>query len=105
MKHYALVFRATRALTPGELKQRAFDIQAWVKQVSQQGIELDPRNFGDTAATLVMEAGTVISRSALPDPSVTTIVFFAAPDSDRALSVARIHPGLKYGVTVEVREW
>jgi hypothetical protein len=36
---------------------------------------------------------------------LATIVFFDTGDRDQAVNIARIHPGLHYGVTVEVREW
>ena len=39
------------------------------------------------------------------NPALANIVFFDAPSKEEALEIARIHPGLHYGVTVEVREW
>jgi len=38
-------------------------------------------------------------------PRSFTIVFFDASSKEQAVEIARIHPGLHYGVTVEVREW
>jgi hypothetical protein len=100
-----MVFRSTRALTPSELQQRALDIQAWVKKVTEMGVTLDPRNFGRTVANLSTKNGELASRSEPEDPSLATIVFFDAADGDEALAIARIHPGLRYGVTLELREW
>lgn len=105
MKHYALIFRATRTLTPEEVKQRASEIGSWAKEVTEMGIELDPRNFGAVVANLSAQGGEVVSSNDANDPSLGTIVFFDAQNSDKALQIARIHPGLHYGVTVEVREW
>src|SRR5882757_5532695 len=105
MKHYALVFHATRTLTPEELKQRAIEIADWVERVTDMGITLDPRNFGETAATLSGEGNEVVSGKGSSSPTPSTIVFFDAPSRDQAVNIARIHPGLRYGVTVEVREW
>ena len=105
MKHYALVFRPTRLLTTEEVKQRQVEIAAWVQRVTSMGIALDPRNFGETAASLFAEGGEVISREVPNEPTFATIVFFDSPSRDQAVSIARIHPGLRYGVTVEVREW
>jgi hypothetical protein len=105
MKHYALIFHATRTLTPEEQKQRAVDIAGWVKKVTDMGITLDPRNFGDTLATFALEDSKVVSRNGSSGPKPATIVFFDAPSSEQAVDIARIHPGLNYGVTVEVREW
>jgi hypothetical protein len=105
MKHYALIFHATRTLTPEEQKQRAVDIAGWVKKVTHMGITLDPRNFGDTLATFALEDSKVVSRNGSSGPKPATIVFFDSPSSEQAVDIARIHPGLNYGVTVEVREW
>jgi len=105
MKHYALIFQATRTLTPEEQKQRAVDIAAWVKKVTDMGITLDPRNFGETLAAFALEDSKVVARDGVGSPQPATIVFFDAPSSEQAVDIARIHPGLRYGVTVEVREW
>src|SRR5882724_6745449 len=105
MKHYALIFHATRTLTPEEQKQRAVDIAGWVKKVTDMGITLDPRNFGDTLASFALEDSQVVSRNGSSGPKPATIVFFDSPSSEQALDIARIHPGLHYGAAVEVREW
>ena len=105
MKHYALIFHSTRTFAHEELKQRAVDIAAWVKKVTDMGITLDPRNFGDTLAAFVMEDSKVVSRNGSSGPKHATIVFFDSPSSEQAVDIARIHPGLHYGATVEVREW
>jgi hypothetical protein len=105
MAHYALIFRATRTLTPEDQKQRAADIAAWVNHVTQIGITLDPRNLGDTVANLSSNGTEIVSREGPGDPALITIVFFDAEGRDQAENIARIHPGLKYGVTVELREW
>jgi hypothetical protein len=105
MKHYALVFHSTRTPTADEQKQRAVEIAAWVEGVTDKGIMLDPRNFGETAANFSAEGSKVVSRDGSSDPTLSTIVFFDSPSRDQAVDIARKHPGLHYGVTVEVREW
>ena len=105
MKHYALIFHATRALTADEQKQRAIEISAWVKKVTEMGIELDPRNFGESLASLSSSGGEIISGLGPSDPKLVTIVYFDSPSGEQAVEIARIHPALHYGVKVEVREW
>ena len=105
MKHYALIFQPTRTVTSEEQKQRGVDIAAWVKKVTDMGIPLDPRNLGDTLAAFALEDSRVVSRNGSSGPKPATIVFFDSPSSEQAVDIARIHPGLRYGVTVEVREW
>jgi hypothetical protein len=105
MKHYALIFHATRTFTPEEQKQRPIEIAAWVKKVTDMGIVLDPRNFTETVANFSLEESKVTSRNGSNDPTLSTIVYFDSPGEEQAMDIARIHPGLHYGVTVEVREW
>jgi len=105
MKHYALLFHTSRTLTPEEVKQRGVEITAWVKQVTNMGITLDPRALGETAATFSGKGSDVIPGNGSVDPTLSNLVFFDSPSKDQAVEVARIHPGLHYGVTVEVREW
>jgi len=105
VKHYALVFRTTRTLTPEELKQRQVEIAAWVKQVTDMGITLDPRALGETAANFSADGDKIVSHEGSSDPTLRNLVFFDSPSRDQAVSIARIHPGLHYGATVEVREW
>lgn len=105
MHHYVLIFRPTRALTADELKQRAVEIPAWVKRVQEMGISLDPKALSHDAIRLSEQDGKITSQEGPIDPALTNLVFFDAASQEQALEVARIHPGLHYGVTVEVREW
>jgi hypothetical protein len=106
MKHYALLFRASRTLTPEELKQRAVDIQLWVKRVTEMGVTLDPRSLGETATRFSTEGGAVVSHEGPSDTALGgPIVFFDSPSREQAMEIARLHPGLHYGVSVELREW
>ena len=105
MKHYALIFRTTRPLTPEELKQRAIDIHAWVERVTEMGITLDPRPLGEMAVRFSTEGNTVVTHDGPSDPSMVNVVFFDSASRDQAVEIARTHPGLHYGSTVEVREW
>jgi hypothetical protein len=105
MKHYALIFRSTRTLTPEEMKQRQVEIASWVERVTDMGITLDPRNFTGIAANLSAQGSEIVSREGSSDPTLGTIVFFDSPSTGQSVEIARMHPGLRYGVTVEVREW
>jgi len=107
MKHYALIFHtnANRTLTPEEHKQRQAEITDWAQQVSAMGVALDPRALGDTAANFSLEGDKIISHDGSSDPTFRNLVFFDSASRDQALHIARTHPGLHYGSTVEVREW
>jgi hypothetical protein len=103
--HYVLIFRPTRKLTADELKQRAVEIPLWVQRVTDMGIKLDPKALGEFAVRFSQQDGTVVTHDGSADPSLTNLVFFDAPGQEQAIEVARIHPGLHYAVTVELREW
>jgi hypothetical protein len=107
MKHYALLFHTNpnRPLTPEEQEQRQVEIAAWAKQVTDMGIKLDPRALGETAANFSVEGGQIVSHDGSSDPEFRNLVFFDSASRDQAVNIARIHPGLHYGSTVEVREW
>ena len=105
MKHYALLFHTSRTLTPDEQKQRTLDIAAWVKSVAEMGVALDPRSLGETAANFSTQGGEIVSRNESGDPTFSNIVFFDCSSREQAVEIARRHPGLHYGVTVEVRQW
>lgn len=105
MHHYVMIFRTTRPFTAEEQQTRPGDIQKWIAHVTSMGIQLDPRNLGDTVANLSQVDGSIVSRTDPTDQSLVTLVYFDAPDNAKALEVARMHPGPHYGVTLELREW
>lgn len=105
MHHYVLIFRPTRTLTAEELKQRAVEIPAWAKRVGGMGITLEPKALSPSAVRLSQQNGSIVSEEGPADPTLTNLVFFDAANQDKAMEVARIHPGLHHGVNVEVREW
>ncbi len=106
MKHYALVFYpSSRTLTPEELKQRQVEILEWVKEVTAMGIDLDPRSFTAPAARLSISGGEVVSGSEAAGSTFTNVVFFDSASEEQAMHIAKTHPGLHYGTTVDVREW
>lgn len=105
MKHYALIFRSTRTLTPKEVEQRQLEIATWVKRVTDMEITLDPRALGETVANLSADGNNIVSRTGPSDATLSNVVFFDSQSRDQAMNIARIHPGLHYGVTIELREW
>jgi hypothetical protein len=105
VKHYALVFYASRALTPEELKQRQIEILEWAKDVTSMGINLDPRAFAAPLARLFPSGGEAVSDKERTGATFSNIVFFDSASEEQALRVAQTHPGLRYGTTIEVREW
>jgi len=94
MKHFVLLFRqGPSPLSEADLKARADAIVTWAERQNDAGHNLDPRSLGDERATAA-EAGPLSS-----------ILFLDARNFAEALTIARSHPALRYGSTVEVRSW
>jgi hypothetical protein len=105
MQHYALIFRGSRVLSEDESKQRFADIQEWVKRVTAMGIQLEPKALGPFALRLTEKDGAIESRQDSADPALANLVFFDAETQQQAVEVARLHPGLRYGATIELRDY
>ena len=105
MKHYALIFYPSRTLTSEQLKQRQIEILEWAKDVTSMGISIDPRAFATPLARLSPSGGETVPGNERAGSTFSNIVFFDAASEEQATRVAKMHPGLRYGTTVEVREW
>jgi hypothetical protein len=105
MKHYALIFYASRTLTSEQLKHRQIEILEWAKDVASMGINIDPRAFAAPLARLSPSGGEAVSGNEGPGSTFSNIVFFDSASEEQAMRVAKTHPGLRYGTTIEVREW
>jgi hypothetical protein len=106
MKHYSMIFYASHALTPEELKQRQVEIGKWAQDVTALGIHLDPRSFGTPIGQFSFsEDGVIDSRNGGTGAAFSNIVFLDSESEEQVLHVAKIHPGVNYGARVEVREW
>jgi len=105
MNRYMMLFRGTRALTESELEQRGIAIQEWVAMVRQRGITLDPRILDQTVGTYAQKNGAVTSEATSNDAAITAVVSFDAVDDEAAEEISKAHPGLHYGVVIELRRW
>ncbi len=91
MKQFIFIFRqGKRLLSPEEQKQRAGEVRAWALAQIKEGRKLDPR---------------ILGAPPISDGSVIAITFLEARDFSEAVAIAKTHPGPRYGVAVEVREW
>ena len=104
VQHYVLLFRATRPVTPEEQPHRIADIAAWVKQVTDMGITLNPHTLGDTVAAYTSKDNQPVAHAGAIDPTLANLVFFDSTE-DQAAEIARLHPAPHYGVTLELRKW
>src|SRR5215469_14681199 len=105
MKPFVFIFRqGDRTLSDEELKQRTEEARAWALGRLAKGLKLDPRIMIPEYCR-VSAAGE--SRDLPPgtDTPPTAMLFLEAGDAAEAVAMAKTHPGLRYGASIEVREW
>ncbi len=95
MKQFVLLFRQGRTLSEEEQKQRTNEVRAWALQKISEGRKLDPRILSE-------ESNRVSPKGESP---VIAFLFLEASDFTEAVKIAETHPGIRYGVNIEVREW
>ena len=102
MNHYALIFRQRPGdLTAEELERRLLETRAWAEAQNAAGHALDPRILTAESERLAPPGGTAPSN----EVPVTAILFLEARDLADAVAVARAHPALRFGASIEVRPW
>jgi len=106
MQHFVILFRQAVNPQPAVVDPtaRAAAMRAWAQHWNAAGHKLDPRIlapeshwFGDNEAS-----GPAPTTAAGP---VTALLFLEAEELDQAVTIARTHPAVTAGVTVEVRAW
>ncbi|HET8948825.1 MAG TPA: hypothetical protein VFQ07_17735 [Candidatus Polarisedimenticolia bacterium] len=115
MKHFVLLFRQGPVPLPeAEQKVRADAIVAWDERQDDSGHQVEDRTLRDVRAWIGSDlapasgsAGSGLAPASGPadDGALSSILFFEARDMAEAVEIARSHPALRYGATVEVRAW
>ena len=104
MRQFVFFFRQSRQLSEAEQKQRTAEVVAWVKKQISNGRKLEPRVLDQEHELIVPEE----NRNATSTNNGGTLIainLLEAKDFEEAVEVAKTHPGLRYGVSVEVRPW
>ena len=105
MKQFVLLFRQSPIkLSEAEQKSRAEEVRAWALRQNNDGRKLDPRILGPENYRVGPD-GKVGTFRETGDGLLIAITFLEARDFAEAVSIADSHPGLRYGVSVEVRPW
>jgi hypothetical protein len=103
MQHFVIVFRqGPRELNKAELASRADETRLWAQRQNALGHALDPRMLSPESYSTRPEDDRAGATSA---GKLTALLFLDAVDLQQAVDVARSHPGLRYGATIEVRPW
>jgi hypothetical protein len=97
---FVFIFRkSNRTLSEEEQKRRTEEVRAWALQ-EVKAHDLEPRVLGDESLYL----GDSVKGSN-GEATVIALNFIKAEDFDEAVKIAKSHPGLRYGVSIEVRPW
>jgi hypothetical protein len=99
MQEFALIFRATRPIDPGDLPRRNAAARDWALALRRDG-KLP------VASPLEDEGFTVTQQGVTPlvhDRAVASVLVVQAKDLDSAVALAKGHPGLSFGTEIEVR--
>ena len=100
-KNFVFIFRqGPTRLSDEEQKQRTQEVRGWALEQMKQSRNLEPRILGDESYRLGEDA-----RNKGDDGIVVALNFIEATDISEAVSIAKTHPGLRYGVRIEVRSW
>ena len=106
MKQFVFLFRQKqlRQLTEVDQKRRAELVRAWAIRQNDEGRKLDPRILTTENHRVNPEN---MSNQASEDAEglVIAITFLEAESFAEAVKIAETHPGLDYGVSIEIREW
>jgi hypothetical protein len=102
MKTFAFIFRQSGPAPTGELQaKRSVEVREWAIRLRDQGHAMNPHILGEEhflAAPGTQEADQVVA------PPVVAILFADFGSFEDAKKAAQTHPGLRYGITVEVRD-
>src|SRR5262245_1195825 len=105
MKQFVLLFRQSPIqLSEAEQTSRAEEARAWALRQNTDGRKHDPRILGRENYRVGPD-GKVSTFRETGDGLLIAITFLEARDFAEAVSIADSHPGLRYGVSVEVRPW
>ena len=104
MKQFVIIFRqAPRQFTAADLKKRTEETRTWALPLDTAGHKLDPRILDPESHFLSdTEGGVAPASTAGP---ITALLFLEAQDFAQALELARTHPAIRYGASIEVRLW
>jgi len=107
MPKFAFIFRQTNVnppLTAEQQKQRAEEVRTWAIHLRDEGHTLDPHLLsGDGYVVRPDGKGKSPAEAASDDPIVAILIIDSSSFGE-AKKIAATHPGLHYGVSIEVRE-
>ena len=105
MEKFAFIFRQTNhPLTPEQQKRRAEEVRDWAIHLRDEGHSLDPHLLGADRYVAAPDGVKVSSSDGVAGDPVIAVLIIDSTNFEEAKKIALTHPGLRYGVSIEVRE-
>lgn len=99
MHEYAFLFRTGQVLAAADLARRNAAARDWALARRTEGTLRAAHPFEDAGAVVSAEGSAAVS----PDHPVASVLVIAAESLDAATRLAKTHPGLPFGTTIEIR--
>jgi len=98
MTQFVLIFhRSAKPLSDADTKTLTERIRPWAIKENQAGHKLDPRILNSESVHIGPDHKT--------GDGPTALLFIEAADLEDAVRLAKSHPGLDFGVSIDVRPW
>jgi hypothetical protein len=105
MKEFAFIFRQTpHPLTTEQQKQRAEEVRDWAIHLRDEGHKMNPHLLGQESSFISLDQPPSSNGSAIAEDPIIALLLIDFPGMEEARKAAQSHPGLHYGVTIEIRE-
>ena len=105
MQTFGIIFhQGANQLSEAELKQRATETRSWAQSQNAAGHQLEPRILTPQRHSIYPD-GRDSTEAANEAGAITALLFLQAADLAQAVEVARAHPAVRYGSSIEVRAW
>jgi hypothetical protein len=104
MNTFVIIFRQEKPLSKSDLQERSEATRPWAKQLNDAGHNLSPRFLAPESHWSAADGRTGTKAPGESAP-ITALLFLAANDLAQAVEIAKSHPAVQYGASVEVRLW
>lgn len=99
MPEYALIFRRTSPLDPAELPTRNAAARDWALALERRGVLRSAAPLQDEGRVVSARGVGAVSNT---DP-IASVLVVEAESLDAAIRLVQGHPGLAFGIEIEIR--
>ena len=105
MKEFAFIFRQTaKTLTPEQQKRRAEEVREWAVGLRNEGHKMSPHLLASETYLIPPDSAAPSNGHSSAGDPVVALLLIDFPSFEAAKKAAQSHPGLHYGVSIEIRE-